>query len=206
MQDPNQRHQTGMHRADAKEIIRGDTGGVPRVDATRHEVRKARWRRAARAFSSSLILVTLSTVPALSAELRLTIKGVRSDSGEILVALYDSADGFRSAIANAAKRGLLPDSGRLIGTAIRAKRGSQSTVFTQLPPGRYAVIVIHDENDNGRLDENAMGAPTEGYGFGNNARGFLSAPSFEAASITVGDADVSTSITLVYPKAPYSTR
>ena len=195
-----------MHRADAKEIIRGDAGGVRRVDATRHEVRKARWRRAARAFSSSFILVTLSTVPALSAELRLTIKGVRSDSGEILVALYDSADGFRSAIANAAKRGLLPDSGRLIGTAIRAKRGSQSTVFTQLPPGRYAVIVIHDENDNGRLDENAMGAPTEGYGFGNNARGFLSAPSFEAAAITVGDADVSTSITLVYPKAPYSTR
>ena len=104
----------------------------------------AQWRRATRGLSSALILVALSTVPALSAELRLTISGVRSDSGEILVALYDNADGFRSAIANAGKRGLLPDSGRLIGTAIRAKRGTQSTVFTQLPPGRYAMIVIHD--------------------------------------------------------------
>lgn len=124
---------------------------------------------------------------------------MRSDSGEILIALYDNADGIRSAIANAAKRGLLPDSGRLIGTAIRAKRGTQSTVFTQLPPGRYAMIVIHDENDDGRLDRQ-----TEGYGFGNDARGFLSAPSFDAAAITIGNADVSTSITLIYPRSPYT--
>src|SRR5690349_10259145 len=106
------------------------------------------WRRATGGISGALVLVALSTFPALSAELRLTINGIRSDSGEILVALYDNADGFRGAIANAAKRGLLPDSGRLIGTAIRAKHGTQSTVFTQLPPGRYAIVVIHDENDD----------------------------------------------------------
>jgi uncharacterized protein (DUF2141 family) len=170
----------------------------------RHEgsARKRQWRRAVREFSISLLLVILLTVPALSAELRLTVNGVRSDSGELLVALYDNADGFRSAIANAAKRGLLPDSGRLIGTAIRAKRGTQSTVFTQLAPGQYALIVIHDENDDGRLDENAWGVPTEGYGFGNDAQGILSAPSFDAAAITVGNADVSTSVTLIYPRAP----
>jgi uncharacterized protein (DUF2141 family) len=39
------------------------------------------------------------------AELRLAVDGIRSDSGDLLVALYDSADGFRSAIANAATRG-----------------------------------------------------------------------------------------------------
>ena len=172
---------------------------IPLTRGHKGSVRMTQWRRAARGFSSGLILVTLSTVPALSAELRLTIKGVRSDSGEILVALYDNADGFRRAIANAAKRGLMPDSGRLIGTAIRAQGGTQSTVFTQLPPGRYAMIVIHDENDDGRLD-----TQTEGYGFGNDARGFLSAPSFDAAAITVGNGDVSTSITLVYPRSPYT--
>ena|ERR1700720_347316 len=100
-----------------------------------------RWCRATRAFSSSLLLVTLPEIAALSAELRLAVDGIRSDSGDLLVALYDSADGFRSAIANAATRGLMLDSGRLIGTAITAKRGTQSTVFTQFPPGRYAMIV-----------------------------------------------------------------
>lgn len=161
-----------------------------------------RWNRPAHAFSVTFIVTLLFAVPAFSAELRLTIKGVHSDNGELLVGLYDNADGFRHAVANAATRGLLPDSGRLIGTAIRAQRGTESTVFTQLVPGRYAIIVIHDENDNGRLDKNALGVPTEGYGFGNDARGFLSAPSFDAAAITVGDTNASTSITLRYPRTP----
>ena len=158
-----------------------------------------------RRFLAAFILASLLAGPALAAELRLTITGIRSDDGEILVALYDNPKGYESALANAAKRGIMPDSGRLIGTSIRAVAGSQSTVFTQLPPGRYALLVIHDENDNGRLDENAMGVPTEGYGFGNDAQGFLGAPSFDAAAIAIGDADVSTAITLIYPKASADT-
>jgi uncharacterized protein (DUF2141 family) len=90
------------------------------------------------------------------------------------------------------------DSGRLIGTAITAKRGKQSTVFKQFAPGRYAMIVINNEKDNGRLDENPFGVPTEGYGFGNDAQGLLGAPSLDAAAIRVGDADVR----LVYAKEP----
>jgi uncharacterized protein (DUF2141 family) len=165
-------------------------------------MRKTKLHRAIRRFLSSLILVTLPTVPGLSAELRLTINGVNSDRGKILIALYDDANGFRSAIANAAKRGLIPDTGRLIGTAIRAQRGKQSTVFTQLVPGRYAVIVIHDENDNGRLDDNFLGMPAEGYGFGNDAQGFFGAPSFDAAAIDLDKADASISVTLLYPNTP----
>ena len=147
---------------------------------------------------SALIPSILVAVPTLAAELRLTIAGVHSDKGEILIGLYDNADGFKYAIARAGTGGLLPDKGRLIGTAIRALGGTQSTVFTQLPPGRYAIIVIHDENDNGRIDENFIGVPTEGYGFGNNAQGVLSAPAFDAAAITIGKANVSTTITLHY--------
>jgi uncharacterized protein (DUF2141 family) len=61
------------------------------------------------------------------------------------------------------------------------------------------VIAIHDENDNGRLDENFLGFPNEGYGFGNDAQGFFGAPSFDAAAINVGNADLSAYITLIYP-------
>jgi uncharacterized protein (DUF2141 family) len=100
----------------------------------------------------------------------------------------------------------MPDNGRLIGTAIRAKRGMASTMFTQLPPGRYAIIVVHDEDDDGRLSKGALGVPTEGYGFGNDARGFLglSAPSLNAAAITIGNANVSTAVTLIYADTPSS--
>lgn len=100
----------------------------------------------------------------------------------------------------------MPDNGRLIGTAIRAKRGTASTIFTQLPPGRYAIIVVHDEDDDGRMSKGALGVPTEGYGFGNDARGFLglSAPFLNAAAITIGNANVSTAVTLIYPDTPSS--
>lgn len=134
-----------------------------------------------------------------AAELRVTIQGVASSAGSLMIGLYDSDDHFRSAIANAANVGLLNDRSRLVGIAMRAVGGTQSVVFTNLKPGRYAVIVFHDENDNGKLDENSWGVPTEGYGFSNNAEGFLAAPSFREASVLLDSPDRAITITLKYP-------
>ena len=150
-----------------------------------------------------LALVWLAALPVHAANLALTIEGVRSDVGEVLIGVYGDADGFKSAIdSSATKSALLPQAWRIVGVSLRAKAGSQSIIFTQLPPGRYAVIAFHDENDNGLLDANVFGVPTEGYGFSNNAQGFLGAPSFDAAAVTIGQADVSVSISLIYHRAP----
>jgi len=51
-----------------------------------------------------------------------------------------------------------------------------------VPYGNYAVAVFRDENNNDKIDYNIFGAPTEQYGFSNDASGFFSAPSFEQAS------------------------
>jgi uncharacterized protein (DUF2141 family) len=118
-----------------------------------------------------------------------------------MIGLYDTAASFEAAIANSTKVGLLKDKGRLVGVTMRARTGSQSIVFTQLSPGRYAIIVFHDENDNGLLDENLLGMPTELYGFSNDAAGVFSAPSFDAAAVMLGDGK-SISINLQAPNAP----
>jgi uncharacterized protein (DUF2141 family) len=128
-----------------------------------------------------------------------TIDGVRSGAGTIMIGLYDTSDGFLAAIKHSTEIGLLTDKGRVVGAALRAAAGSQSIIFTQLNPGRYAVIVFHDENDNGLLDENSWGVPTEGYGFSNNAEGFLSGPSFDAAGVTLDGAGGGIAISLIYP-------
>jgi len=143
--------------------------------------------------------VALAACAARASELRVTVTGVRSDTGELLVGLYENAKGFEGAIAAAEKSGLMADRNRLVGVAMRAQPGSQQAVFAQLRPRQYAVIVLHDENDNGRLDADAMGVPIEGYGFSNNVHGFLSAPSFDAAAVTIGDADENIAISLTYP-------
>ena len=42
-----------------------------------------------------------------------------------------------------------------------------------LPAGAYAVALFQDENGNDNLDTTAFGAPTEKYGFSNDARGVM---------------------------------
>jgi uncharacterized protein (DUF2141 family) len=146
-------------------------------------------------------LVAPASAASQTGTLRVTIDGVRCGSGTIMIGLYDSSAGFLAAIKHSTEVGLLNDKGRVVGAALRAAVGSQSIVFTQLVPGRYAVIVFHDENDNGRLDENSWGVPTEGYGFSNNAEGFLSSPSFDAAGVTLDGADDGIAISLIYPRS-----
>ena len=155
--------------------------------------------RAFLTWGTALALV-LFCCDAWASELRVAIDGVASSSGTLMVGLYDSEEHFRSAIANASNLGSLNDRSRLVGIAMKAVAGTQSVVFTNLKPGTYGVIVFHDENDNGRLDENAWGVPTEGYGFSNNAQGFLGAPSFAAAEVTINEENQSITITLNYPK------
>jgi uncharacterized protein (DUF2141 family) len=137
---------------------------------------------------------------AWASELRVAIDGVASSSGTLMVGLYDSEEHFRSAIANASNLGSLNDRSRLVGIAMKAVAGTQSVVFTNLKPGTYGVIVFHDENDNGKLDDNAWGVPAEGYGFSNNAEGFLAAPSFEDAAVMLDCADRAIAIALKYPR------
>jgi uncharacterized protein (DUF2141 family) len=133
-------------------------------------------------------------------ELRVAIDGVASSSGTLMIGLYDSEEHFRSAVANAGKPESLNDRSRLVGIATRAVPGTQSVVFTDLKPGTYAVIVFHDENDNGKVDMNPWGIPTEGYGFSNNAERFLAMPSFKDAAVILDGPDRAITITLKYPR------
>ena len=151
---------------------------------------------------ATLLALALFCQGAQASELRVTVQGVASSAGSLMIGLYDSDEHFRSAIATATSAGLLNDRSRLVGIAMRAVAGTQSVVFTNLDPGTYAVIVFHDENDNGKLDETPWGVPTEGYGFSNDAEGFLAAPAFKDAAVTLGNSDKAITIALKYPLIP----
>lgn len=63
-------------------------------------------------------------------------------------------------------------------------------LFERVPPGRFAVSLIHDENENGRMDTNFLGIPKETYGFSNNPSVMMRAPRFDEAAFTVADQPV----------------
>lgn len=58
--------------------------------------------------------------------------------------------------------------------------------FEGLPPGPYALAVLHDENSNHRLDTFA-GIPREGFGFSRNPAVGFGPPRFAAARFAVAD-------------------
>jgi uncharacterized protein (DUF2141 family) len=67
----------------------------------------------------------------------------------------------------------------------RPAGGYRDLQFGALPPGRYALSVIHDENGNGKLDT-FLAIPREGFGFSRNPKIRMGPPSFEEALIVIG--------------------
>jgi len=70
--------------------------------------------------------------------------------------------------------------------------------YQDIPPGTYALAVVHDENMNGKLDTNWLGIPTEGYGFSNDVKALLGPPSFSAASFQYKGGTLDLTISLHY--------
>jgi uncharacterized protein (DUF2141 family) len=67
------------------------------------------------------------------------------------------------------------------GTAVITEK-SASYTFESLPRGRYAVNILHDENNNQKIDKRFI-LPKEGFGFSNyNSLGFFNRPNFIKAS------------------------
>jgi uncharacterized protein (DUF2141 family) len=144
-----------------------------------------RWRRLATA-----AVLVVPPLPAGASELRVTVEGIRSAHGTILIGLYDTAESFDKAVEASDKEGFLIDPDRFGAVALRANAAMKSAVvFSNLEPGRYAAVAFHDENGNGKLDRNLLGIPAEPYGFSNNVNGFLSPPSFDDAIMVLGHGD-----------------
>jgi len=46
--------------------------------------------------------------------------------------------------------------------------GVVAVTFEDIAPGKYAIMVLHDANDNGKMDFDTTGMPSESYGMSNN--------------------------------------
>ncbi|RFP19407.1 MULTISPECIES: DUF2141 domain-containing protein [unclassified Duganella] len=128
------------------------------------------------------IISTLALMPAFAADLKISVTGVSSADGQIMVALYNSAETYLGKPFRAA--------------AAPAVAGAMQIEFKDLPAGDYAFSLYHDANANGKMDRNLIGMPTEDYAFSNNAMGKRGAPEYAAARFTLPAAGASTSVSL----------
>lgn len=126
------------------------------------------------ATAAAMLLIGVSA-SSQAADITVNVKNLRSPNGALMLALFNSGDGF------------LQSDKQLSAQIISAAQQQAVAVFKNVPAGRYAVTVFHDENGNGKMDKNLLGIPTERYGFSNNATGTMGPPSFEQAAFTLKD-------------------
>ncbi len=116
------------------------------------------------------------------------VLNIRNSAGTVDCALFDSPAGFPI-------EALLSATNVVV---IKVRKTHACCDFEDIPPGTYALAVIHDENMNGKLDTNFLGIPKEGYGFSNGAKSLLGAPSFSAASFEYDGGTLDLTISLHY--------
>ena len=113
-------------------------------------------------------------------QIQVDIVNLRTDRGTVYCSIYRaSGDGFPTVLKKAAQ----------FAHSKVANRRARCN-FNDLGPGVFAVGMVHDENDNHKLDTNWMGLPVEGYGVSRDAIRSLSTPRFKDAAFSYGGGTV----------------
>lgn len=139
------------------------------------------------AFALSLTLYSFAKPNADTYSLAIEVKNLRNAKGVVQFALYN-------------KDGSIPDEDYenyykiLKGEIVN---NSSTITFKNIPSGKYAVNILHDENKNGKIDKGFI-LPIEGIGFSNfQSIGLRNRPNFSKASFELKE-NKTISIKVIY--------
>ncbi len=131
--------------------------------------------------------VSWGDTPEKSYSLTVKVNHLRNSKGIVQFSLYN-------------KDGTIPDESyqkyyrQLQG---KIKYGASAVTFSNLPEGRYAINILHDENQNKKIDKGFL-LPIEGVGFSNyKSIGLRNRPNFLKASFIL-KADITKQVNVIY--------
>jgi uncharacterized protein (DUF2141 family) len=130
-------------------------------------------------------MLSLISIRALGAPVRIEIHGVVKSAGTIHIALFNDEKSWGRQDADATVQ-------------VPAVPGT-TVARLDLPPGDYAFFIYDDVNGNGKLDKTWVGFPDEPYAFSNNVKLGFSQPSFADLRFTVSAQGATQVIQLVEP-------
>ena len=127
------------------------------------------------------ILGALLLAPLLAeaelAKLTVTVRGLAPATGTVEISVFNSSESFLHQPV-------------LQQTAPVDGKDEITAEFFGMAEGDYAVVAVHDENDNGALDTGFLGFGGESFGYSNDAFSWLGRPGFDAARFAIGTEDV----------------
>jgi uncharacterized protein (DUF2141 family) len=103
-----------------------------------------------------------------STTITVNVIDLRSNEGKVGLTLFNAAEGFPSKPEMAIDKKYV-DISNLTATA----------AFEKVKPGKYAIAVYHDEDEDGEIETNWIGIPKEGTGSSNNPKSRMGPPRYE---------------------------
>jgi uncharacterized protein (DUF2141 family) len=114
-----------------------------------------------------------SLVSAQNVNLTVSVSGLKNNVGILKVGLYNSDGTFLKSIYKSIRSEI--------------KENGAKVTFEGIPKGEYAISAYQDENNNGKLDKNIMGIPSEDVACSNNAKGFMGPPKYKDAKFKINN-------------------
>ena len=119
--------------------------------------------------------------------LQFPISNLRSADGVVRCALWQSEDGYPS------------DAQKAVAKTVATIKGTEAICeFVGLSAATYAMSAFHDENNDGKLNTNFFGIPTEGIAASNDAKGRFGPPHFADAKFVYPGGAAQFPVKMVY--------
>ncbi len=117
-----------------------------------------------------------SPASAGTASLTITLEDIANAQGTIRLGVFAGEADYENG-------------GGVRGANVMVGGETETVTLEGLKPGAYAIKLYHDVNDDGEMDTNPFGMPTEPFGFSNNARGRFGPAKWDAArfEVTAGE-------------------
>lgn len=135
----------------------------------------------------SIFSTSITAQAQQKSKITLNIDGFKNKNGQVCASLFASNKGFPSNGADAIKSG-----------CVTITEVPVVINFDSLQPGSYAVAVLHDANNDNIANRNALGIPTEGFGFSKNPTILTGPPKFNDAAVVVAGENTNINIKLQY--------
>ena len=133
------------------------------------------------ALSATLAAAALICPVAQAADLTVSVEGISQNTGAIMLGLFDETT---------------YEGNGLDGARVDVDGDRVTVTFEGLEPGEYAIKLYHDVNDDGEMNTNPFGMPTEPFAFSNDAKGRFGPAKWDAAKFSVGAEPTSHTITM----------
>lgn len=102
------------------------------------------------------------------------IDNIRNSEGKLGIALFRAEKGFPDK----------PEKAFAVAST-EINGASLEIVIENIPYGRYAVSILHDENSNRKMDKTWIGKPKEGFGTSNNPKIRFGPPGFDESGFVL---------------------